>query len=117
MSRRHCGAGIPPAGAGAIPEGERQTEEWHHGPMGPTVLFSLTGPYENRVFDGPAIKKKHRSCAAMPFPQFAEKPGFEPGIPFWGIHAFQACLLSHSSISPEWDCKCKHFLRERQIFF
>ena len=32
---------------------------------------------------------------------FAERSGFEPEIPFWSIHAFQACLLSHSSISPD----------------
>ena len=31
---------------------------------------------------------------------FAERGGFEPPIRFWRIHAFQACLLSHSSISP-----------------
>ena len=30
----------------------------------------------------------------------AERSGFEPEIRFWRIHAFQACLLSHSSISP-----------------
>ena len=30
----------------------------------------------------------------------AERPRFELGIPFWGIHAFQACLFSHSSIAP-----------------
>ena len=30
----------------------------------------------------------------------AEKAGFEPAIPFRGIHAFQACLFNHSSISP-----------------
>ena len=30
----------------------------------------------------------------------AERRGFEPRIPFGGIHAFQACLLSHSSIFP-----------------
>ena len=45
---------------------------------------------------------------------FAERPRFELGIPFWSIHAFQACLLSHSSISPMWpknfrDCKDKYF--------
>ena len=32
----------------------------------------------------------------------AERGGFEPPIRFWRIHAFQACLLSHSSISPYW---------------
>ena len=27
-------------------------------------------------------------------PQFmAEKEGFEPSIPFWGIHDFQSCAL------------------------
>ena len=30
----------------------------------------------------------------------AERRGFEPRIPFWGIHAFQACLFNHSSTSP-----------------
>ena len=35
----------------------------------------------------------------------AERSGFEPEIRFCRIHAFQACLLSHSSISPEWECK------------
>ena len=32
---------------------------------------------------------------------FAERARFELAIPFWGTHAFQACLFSHSSISPE----------------
>lgn len=31
---------------------------------------------------------------------FAEKAGFEPAKPFRGLHAFQACLFNHSSISP-----------------
>ncbi len=31
---------------------------------------------------------------------YAERGGFEPPIPFWSIHAFQACLFNHSSISP-----------------
>ena len=30
----------------------------------------------------------------------AERAGFEPAIHFWRIHAFQACLFNHSSISP-----------------
>ena len=39
--------------------------------------------------------------------KFAERKGFEPPVPFWSTHAFQACLLNHSSISPSfWDCKC-----------
>ena len=36
--------------------------------------------------------------------RFAERRRFELLIPFWCIHAFQACLLSHSSISPELPC-------------
>ena len=31
----------------------------------------------------------------------AERTGFEPVIPFGGIHAFQACLFNHSSTSPD----------------
>ena len=30
----------------------------------------------------------------------AERVGFEPTIPFWGIHTFQACSFDHSDISP-----------------
>ena len=30
----------------------------------------------------------------------AERGGFEPPKPFWSLHAFQACLFNHSSISP-----------------
>ena len=35
-----------------------------------------------------------------PYIYFAEGGGFEPPIRFWRIHAFQACLFNHSSISP-----------------
>ena len=31
-------------------------------------------------------------CQTHPFPM-AEKEGFEPSIPFWGIHDFQSCAL------------------------
>ena len=30
----------------------------------------------------------------------AEREGFEPSVPFWGTHAFQACTFNHSDISP-----------------
>ena len=50
----------------------------------------------------------------------AERPRFELGKPFRGLHAFQACLLSHSSISPGlfriWDCKNKKILSIPKIF-
>src|SRR5208282_1716188 len=32
--------------------------------------------------------------------KLAEREGFEPSIPFWSMHAFQACAFSHSAISP-----------------
>ena len=51
-------------------------------------------------------------CNPFPFPlsqasldevsrkSLAERGGFEPPKPFWSLHAFQACLFNHSSISP-----------------
>ena len=30
----------------------------------------------------------------------AEREGFEPSIPLWGIHTFQACSFDHSDTSP-----------------
>ncbi len=30
---------------------------------------------------------------------FAERKGFEPSIPFRGIHTFQACSFNHSDTS------------------
>ena len=30
----------------------------------------------------------------------AEGEGFEPSIPFWGIHTFQACAFNHSATPP-----------------
>ena len=38
---------------------------------------------------------------------FAERGGFEPPKPFWSLHAFQACLFNHSSISPSSQLACK----------
>src|SRR5208337_736023 len=32
--------------------------------------------------------------------KLAEREGFEPSIPFWSMHAFQACAFNHSAISP-----------------
>ena len=34
------------------------------------------------------------------FKSLAEREGFEPSIPFWSIHTFQACSLNRSDISP-----------------
>ncbi len=46
----------------------------------------------------------------------AEKAGFEPAIHFWRIHAFQACLFNHSSISPLTGCKSKESFCNKQMF-
>ena len=56
------------------------------------VLFFRCFKGESR---GLSTKKSCQMAA-----NFAERPRFELGIRFWRIHAFQACLLSHSSISP-----------------
>ena len=55
------------------------------------------------VFSGGKNKEADFNCMTLnklTINLFAERGGFEPPIPFWSIHAFQACLLSHSSISP-----------------
>ena len=31
----------------------------------------------------------------------AERVGFEPTVPFWSTHTFQACSFDHSDISPD----------------
>ena len=41
----------------------------------------------------------------------AEREGFEPSIPFWSMHAFQACAFNHSAISPPE----RNFRRERSL--
>ena len=46
------------------------------------------------------ISSAARSTTPAPFLSFAERAGFEPAIRFRRIHAFQACLFNHSSISP-----------------
>lgn len=51
----------------------------------------------NSVSDENEKGTKH-SCNALS-PE-AETEGFEPSIPFGGIHTFQACLFNHSSRSP-----------------
>ena len=47
---------------------------------------------------------------------FAETEGFEPSIPFGGIHTFQACSFNHSDKSP-WGCKNKCIRSEAEDFF
>ena len=46
-------------------------------------------------------KKKCKPHNSLVYTFLAERGGFEPPIPFRGIHAFQACLFNHSSIFPK----------------
>ena len=61
-----------------------------------------------------AMCQKKNPCKVLIYRDFfvlqffaAERRGFEPRIPFWGIHAFQACLFNHSSTSPFRGAKVK----------
>ena len=66
------------------------------------------------------VQKDSRTQASLARLSFcsAERARFELAIPFWGTHAFQACLFSHSSISPdEKDCKYKRISQVSQKYF
>ena len=41
-----------------------------------------------------------KSYSKPNFPTIAERKGFEPLVPFWSTHTFQACSFDHSDISP-----------------
>ena len=48
------------------------------------------------VFSGKCLKnaeKKEKTGILSDTGFMAEKEGFEPSIPFWGIHDFQSCAL------------------------
>src|ERR1019366_6813992 len=55
-------------------------------------LFGDTGP--------PLAPPPHRLVGRGMFLELAERLGFEPRVGFKPTHAFQACALSHSAISP-----------------
>jgi hypothetical protein len=75
----------------------------------PTSLPACGGAMQNTKKNGARV-----NSAPVSFLCFAEREGFEPSIRFWRTHAFQACLFSHSSISP-WECKCSVFLGNNGI--
>ena len=68
------------------------------------VISPVSGLHFTTTFGSSSCfgyKRKKGSHNELPFlTGKAERGGFEPPIPFRGIHAFQACLLSHSSIFP-----------------
>ena len=69
------------------------------GPQGP--FFSLGESRKNKFSVSPIRKKMPhiRAASTVDFGS-AERARFELAKPFRSLHAFQACLLSHSSISP-----------------
>ena len=47
----------------------------------------------NRSNPSPKLTYKNNTHQKMGVNFMAEKEGFEPSIPFWGIHDFQSCAL------------------------
>ena len=81
------------------------------------LSVSGSGPLRKQAFDGPETKNSRLLSQPAAVHRLAERARFELAIPFWGTHAFQACLFSHSSISPiripgNRDCKGNHFFRK-----
>ena len=80
--------------------------------------FTFEGLDRSELLSRPSNEKARRDAPS--FMTFAERRRFELLIPFRSIHAFQACLLSHSSISPittlsahetrKQDCKYTNYL-------
>ena len=48
---------------------------------------------------------------------FAERGGFEPPKPFWGLLAFQAGQFNHSCIFPYCGGKDRNFCPNPQLFY
>ena len=87
------------------------------GPDGPRGCFRRPAPDVSKLPPGPVNENSQLLSQPAVCHIFAERARFELAIPFWGTHAFQACLFSHSSISPiriprNRDCKGKHFFRK-----
>ena len=62
------------------------------------TIHSLPGGHPVQSFEHVCPLK--RAWTFKPCQSLAERRGFEPRKPFWSLHAFQACLFNHSSISP-----------------
>ena len=62
------------------------------------TIHSLPGGHPVQSFEHVCPLK--RAWTFKPCQSLAERLGFEPRKPFWSLHAFQACLFNHSSISP-----------------
>jgi hypothetical protein len=74
-----------------------------------SVRYDICGVGEVRRFKRKTPQNKALSgvfvfgCRAFAAGILAERAGFEPAVGCYPTHAFQACDLNHSSISPEED--------------
>ena len=85
-------------------------------PSGLKALVSVSATRRPRASSRPPYDENSQ-LLSQPAVSYTERARFELAIPFWGTHAFQACLFSHSSISPiripgNRDCKGNHFFRK-----
>src|SRR5262249_9587572 len=85
----------------------------------PLIVLSLS-PKEAQPLKAPAARaaaipkcisfmetsQEGGSGHKAPRPKLAERKGFEPLIPFWSIHTFQACAFDHSATSPRGPVRC-----------
>ena len=64
------------------------------------------------------LKNKKKPCKSLTYRafKFAERKGFDPSIPFRGIHTFQACSFNHSDTSLYCGCKEKDNFQALQVF-
>ena len=87
-------------------------------PSGLKALLSVSAIRRPRASSRPPYDENSQLLPQPAVSQIlAERARFELAIPFWGTHAFQACLFSHSSISPinvpkNRDCKGSKKIRK-----
>lgn len=105
VRRRPC---APPSLRDFVPCRSGISRMWSCAPPSLRDFVRWRSDISRRLRRGGANRKKKISVQVnltlIFFFRFAERRRFELLIPFWSIHAFQACLLSHSSISPELPC-------------
>ena len=82
------------------PRGPVQRMERHHRPHVAAGVFFAVSRLREQALDTPADKKRHRSCAAMPFHPLRKKGDSNPRYPVKGIPVFETSAFSHSAILP-----------------
>ena len=97
--RKRDSAGRGPALSRCPPGGSLRSYDSQ--PSGLTALMSVSATRRPRASSCPPYDENSLLLSQPAVCHiFAERARFELAIPFWGTHAFQACLFSHSSISP-----------------